>query len=178
MRSSEAAVRYARALFEIAQERNTLADTDRELETLGGIVQSQPAVLALVLNSAVSRPQKEDFLSRILGSSTSGLLLNFLKVLIKKNQFQELVSIQREFRRFYQKKQGIRDVKVISAIPLSDANQDRIKTLLEKQWKTKIRMQPVLEPEIVGGLIIRFDNQQIDGSYRNRLQMLRQQLLA
>ncbi len=178
MRCSEASIRYARALFELAQGKNVVAEMDRELEALGAIIKKNPSILHLVLNSAISNEEKEGFLSRVLGQTVSPLLMNFLKVLLKKNRFKELESIQLEFHSFHEKKQGIQEVKVISAVPLNSENKNRLQTMLEKQWNTKIRMSSVLDPKILGGLILRFNNQQIDGSYRNRLEMLRQQLLS
>ena len=178
MKRSEASIRYARALFQIAQDKKVLADMDRELETLCTVIKKHPAILRLVLNSALSNEEKEGFLSRVLGHSASPLLINFLKVLIKKNRFSELESIQLEFRRFSEQKQNIREVKVISAVPLSSENKNRLQSRLEKQMNAQIRLSPVLDPDILGGLILRFDNQQIDGSYRSRLAMLRQQLLS
>ena len=114
----------------------------------------------------------------MLGHSISPLLMNFLKVLLKKKRFAELESIQLEFRGFYEKKQGVREVKVITAVPLSSENKNRLQAMLEKKWNATIRMAAHFDPQILGGMILRFDNQQIDGSYRNRLEMLRQQLLS
>ena len=178
MRRSEAAVRYARALFEIAGSQNCLADMDLELETLAASLKKHPAILRLMLNSALTDQAKEDFLNRVLGHSASALLMNFLKVLLKKSRFFELASIQYEFRRFYAHKQGLQEVKVITAVPLSSENKNRLQALLEKQRGAKIRMHPLHDPGILGGVILRFDHQQMDGSYRSRLAMLRQQLLS
>ncbi len=178
MRRSEAAVRYARALFQIARNQDRLPDMDRELEILAASLKQHPDILRLMLNSALTDEAKEGFLNSVLGRSASPLLMNFLKVLLKKNRFVELPAVQQEFRRFYAQNQGRQDVKVITAVPLSAENTKRLQALLEKKRSAKIHVHAVHDPAILGGMILRFDNQQLDASYRNKLRALSQALLA
>ena len=178
MKRSEIAVRYAKALFEIAEEKGSLDVVNQELKAFTDALNKNPAVLKLVHNSAVSAEAKERFLEKILNGKSSPLLLQFLKVLLHKKRLAQLESIQLEFQRLCEEKQGIKEVQVISAVPLSESFKGRLAAHLSKSLKTKINMLSEVRPKILGGIILRFGHHQYNASFRNRLETIRQRLLA
>ena len=181
MMDHKAGIRYARALFALAGERRELEEIEKEFIRVRALVERHPEITHLVLNSTISSGEKEDFIDKVLtekGRPSSALLLNFLKVLIKKRRFKELTAIQEEFHRLYEKKQGIREVRAITAIPLSRANEDKMRMVLKKRLQSEIRLVTEIDPGILGGLILRFDDGEIDASFRNRLHELKQKLMA
>ncbi len=178
MKRSEIAVRYAKALFEIADEKGSLDAVNQECAAFAEAIRKNPAVLKLILNSAVSGAEKERFLEKILAGKSSGLLLNFLKVLLDKKRFAQLGPIQLEFQRLCEQKQGIKEVSVISAVPLSEPFKSRLSAYLSKTLGVKIRMLSEVRPKILGGLILRFGHHQYNASFRHRLETIRQRLLA
>jgi len=178
MKRSEIAVRYAAALFETAEEKGCLADISQELTAFHQAVQHNPNVQRLVLNSAVSAAEKETFLQKILAGKASDLFFNFLKVLLNRKRFSDLGDIQVEFQRMHEKKQGIREVSVISAVPLSDSFKMRLTSELEKTLDQKVHMLSQVNPKILGGIIFRFGHHQYNASYRHRLETIHQRLLA
>jgi len=178
MKRSEVAVRYAKALFEIAEGKGATEAVNQELGAFSGVVRKNPIVLKLVHNSAVSTAEKELFLEKILNGKTSSLFLNFLKVLLSKKRLADLEIIQVEFQRIFEEKQGLKEVSVISAVPLSEAFKARLSAHLCKALKAKIRMLSEVRPKILGGIILRFGHHQYNASFRNRLETIRQRLLA
>jgi len=178
MKRSEIAVRYAKALFEVAEERNCLEVINQELEAFSKAVSQNPVVRKLILNSAISTDQKESFLEKILGGKASPLLLDFLKVLLDRKRFSDLSNIHIEFHRLYEQKQGIKEVSVISAVPLNDSFKSRLTAHLGKTLGAKIRMLSEVNPKILGGIILRFGHHQYNASFRHRLETIRQRLLT
>jgi F-type H+-transporting ATPase subunit delta len=178
MKRSEVAVRYAKALFDIAEEKGTVEAVNQELGAFSEAVSKNPIVLKLVRNSAVSTKEKELFLEKILNGKASPLVLNFLKVLLNKKRLADLGIIQLEFQRIFEQKQGIKEISVISAVPLSESFKTRLSAHLSKTLKTKIRMLSEVRPKILGGIILRFGHHQYNASFRNRLETIRQRLLA
>ncbi len=178
MKGSIAASRYARALFELAKNKNALDQTDSDLALVSELYKTQPVVGRLLFNSAISIQDKEASLNRLIGASVSPLVMNFLKVLLRKRRFSEIETIQAEFHRLVEKSQGIQEVTVLSAVPLNETNKDLLGRKLEKQLNMKIRLLMKTDSSLLGGVMVRFDGRQINGSYRDRLRAMKQSFLA
>ena len=173
-----AAHRYARALFELAEKENTLDAIDDQLVAVLAVVRKYPEISRLISNSTIPLAEKEDFIGKIIPENILSLLVNFLKVLIKKKRFGELSFIQETFHRLYEKKRRVEEVVVVSAVPLSGSNAARLEKLLEKKFKSDIRLDLKTDPDMIGGLILRFGGNEINASFRSRLDALRQALSA
>ncbi len=174
---SKAVVRYARALFNLAESQKELEAVEKDFFKVRQLVNQYPEISHLVLNSTISQAEKEDFLEKVLPADLSKLVLNFLKVLIKKRRFNELAWIQKEFHRLYEKKAGMQEVKVVTAVPLTKSNQDKLIQTLKKKLQCDVRLVTETQPEILGGMTITFDGTQIDASYKTRLEALKQKLM-
>ena len=170
--------RYSEALFQLAEKQNLLSRVDDQLLLLRQLVEKHREIPHLVSNSTIALSEKEDFIQKVVPAGTLPLLINFLKVLIKKKRFKELVLIQEEFHRLYERKQRIEEVTVISAVPVSKNNTVRLQSTLEKKFNSNIRLVLKVDPEIIGGLILRFAGQEINAGFRSRLDALRQLLTA
>jgi len=175
---STAVDRYARALLGLAEERKILPQVEKDLARVRQFVSQYPEISHLVLNSTISHAEKEDFIGKIIPSDVNPLVLEFIKVLMKKNRFRELGFIQERFHRLYEKHQGIEEVTCITAVPLNAAIQEKLKTVLKRRLKSEILLTTETDPRILGGMILRFSGQEIDGSFRGRLDELRQMLTA
>lgn len=178
MKNYRIARRYAQALFELAQGAGELEAVQRELLETTELVGRYPEISYLLRNTTIAREEKEDFLEKILPEKISAVVLNFVKVLIKKRRFQDLGLIQEEFRHLYEEKKGMQRVRVESAVPLDDLLQTKLKQALEKRTGREIFLETAVRPELLGGLVLDFVGSRIDGSYRTALQELKQSLLA
>jgi len=178
MKDQRAGLRYARALLELAESEGKLDTIYKELLETVELVQKYPEIPHLLMNTTIAREEKEDFLEKILPRQTTALLLNFMKVLIKKKRFQDLALIAGAFHKLYETKKGIQRVRVQSPLPLDEALKDKLRHALEKKMKREIVIEPEVNPEILGGLILDFEGTQIDGSFRTVLGELKQKLLA
>ena len=130
------------------------------------------------MNTTIAREEKEDFLEKILPEKTSSLLLNFMKVLVKKRRFQDFSLIVDKFDHLYEQKRGIQHVRVEAPILLDPVLQEKLRGALRKKLRKEILLETVTNPEILGGLILDFEGVQIDGSYRTALHELKQKLLV
>lgn len=177
MKDHRASQRYARALFELAEMGGSLDRVQKELDEVSELIEKYHEISNLLMNTTIAREEKEDFLDKILPEKTSSLVVNFIKVLIKKRRFKELPFITEDFHRLYEKKKGIQRVRVESSVSLDDVLQSKLRYALEKKMKCEIVLEPVVNPDILGGLVLDFQGTQIDGSFRTALQELKQKLL-
>ena len=178
MKDYRAASRYARALLALAQERDALDPIERELLEAAQIVERYPEISHLIANTTVSFEEKEDFIGKILPPGSAPLLVNFLKVLIRKKRFSDLASIREIFHHLYENQKGLQRVRVESPSPLDPELEQKLVRALEKKLKKKVYLEITVNPEILGGLVLDFDGTQIDASYRTFLMELKQRLLT
>lgn len=179
----KAASRYARSFFLLAEKRNELDPIDKDFQRVRGLVEKHPEITHLVLNSTISGAEKEDFIEKVFLERQDGgshqpasLLLNFLKVLIKKSRFRELAPIQAEFHRLYERKRGILEVELLTARPLLEVHEEKFRTVLKKRLGSEIRLVAHTDPSLIGGFVLRAGSREIDASYKNQLFELRQRL--
>ena len=173
-----AAERYTRALFELAQKEDRLAGMDSCLLSLIKILDAQPKILLLMANPTLTDREKCALALKLLGDHPSGLLERFLRVLIDKKRFYLLPEIQKNFHARFEEAQGIQEVDVTSAVPLSAAFQERLKGILKKKLRSEIRLLPRTDRDLLGGFVLRFSGKEIDCSFRNRLYEIQQKLFS
>lgn len=184
-----AAGRYTRALFELAEKEGCLQEIDASLHALAKVLKTQPKVLLLMANPSLTTGEKYALALTALAKNGTGLLERFLRVLIEKKRFALLPNIQKIFHERFEKKQGVQEVEMISAVPLSSAFLEKLKAVLTKRLRTsplatgplprtEIRLIPRTDRSLLGGFVLRFSGKEIDCSFKNRLYEIQQKLLA
>jgi ATP synthase F1 delta subunit len=189
MSDATAANRYTRALFELAEKEGSLAETNARLQALAKILKAQPKVLLLMANPTLTDQEKYALALGALAGGKTKLLERFLRVLIDKKRFALLPEIQKVFHEIFEKKQGVEEVTLVSAVPLSSGFLEKLKAVLTKKLRTsfldvepeartEIRLIPKTDHGILGGFILRFAGKEIDCSFRNRLYEIKQKLFS
>jgi ATP synthase F1 delta subunit len=170
--------RYTRALFELAEKEGSLAEIDAGLVAFVKVLESQPKVLLLMANPTLTNQEKYALALGALASGKTDLLQRFLHVLIDKKRFALLPEIQKAFHDLFEKKQGVQEVEMLSAVPFSTKVLEKFKVALAKKLHLEIRLIPRTDRGILGGFILRFSGKEIDCSFRNRLHEIQQKLLS
>ncbi len=178
MSNDIAAGRYTRALFELAEKEDHLAEIDAGLHALAKILETQPKVLLLMANPTLTESEKCALALKLLGNTPSRLLERFLHVLIDKKRFAILPEVQKIFHSRFEKKQGVQEVEMLSAVPFSSETREKFKAALTKKLRTEIRLIPKTDRDLLGGFILRFDGKEIDCSFKNRLYEIQQKLFS
>ena len=173
-----AAGRYTRALFELAEKDGCLREIDAGLLALGKTLEAQPKILQLVANPTLTGAQKIELALQTLTDGRAGLLERFLRVLIDKKRFALLPEIQKLFHESFEKKQGVQEVEMVSAVPLSAGFREKLQAVLAKKLRSEIRLIPSTDRGLLGGFVLRFAGKEIDCSFKNRLHEIRQKLLS
>lgn len=168
--------RYSKALYEMSERAGTSDAIDDQFVAFKELAAKHHEISNLLSNSTISLAEKEDFVSKIVPQGTNLLLVNFLKVLVKKKRFAELRWIQEEFHRLYEKQRRVEEVTAISAVPLSEANRARLEEMLAAKLKSDIRLVTKTDPKMIGGLVIRFAGHEINAGFRSRLESIAQLL--
>jgi len=173
MKNPRLSNRYAKALFDFAQEKGQIEEVNRDLalikETLKGNGEMQA-----VLNSPVIPPAKKHTLfASVFQSMVSETTFLFLDVIIRKKREPALATICDEFVKFYNDFHHIKTVKLTSAMPLSADLVENIRAMLAEQTKQTILIEQVVQPDIIGGFRLKMDDNYLDASIIAKLNRLR-----
>ncbi len=176
MAGSSSARRYAQAVFDIAKERRDFQPWQDDLTRLADIF-SDRDVANFLENPKVSYEQKAKALSQHL-AGLRPLARNLALLLVQRNRIRLMPDIAEEFQRFADMYTGVIRTQVISAIPLTPAQENEIGASLRQLTGNEIRLSTTVDPEILGGLVVRMGDRVLDGSTRTQLQSLRNTLLG
>jgi F-type H+-transporting ATPase subunit delta len=166
---------YAKALFEAAQDKGRLDPVRDELQTFVDAVEGVPQLRALLENPEVESREKTEVLREILADADE-LVRNFLLLVVEKGRTHELREIAREFEALVAAEEGILDVELTTAVELSDEEATKLLEQIEQVSGRRLRARREVDPELIGGFVLRAGSHRADASVRGRLQRLRREL--
>lgn len=169
---------YADALFELAVEDNTLDTVAEEMEAVAGIMNENSDFLKLLSAPTVSDKDKKSMLSKAFEGRISDTVFNFINVLCDNGRIKYLIAISQQFKDMYNDKNGILEVIVTTTMPLSDNLREKLVLKLEKISSKKIQLVEKIDTSIMGGIVLNYNNTQIDASVKKRLDTMRQQIAS
>ena len=165
--------RYASALFDLASEQGFVTAVESDLDKLGEALKASPDLSALIRNPKISREDTAkamDAVSGVLGLSP--LTKNFIGVLAGNRRLSALPEIVRAFASIAAAQRGELTAEVTSAHALSDDQVAELAQKLKAREGKEVKIKASVDPEILGGLVVRIGSRQIDSSIRTRLNSL------
>ena len=168
--------RYAQAVFEIAIESHDLEAWAEDLRVMADALQGTD-LLAMLDAPQVPGARKVETIRLALGDLVGQLRLNLLSLLASRNLAHSLPRVLDEYERLVDVHNGIERAEVVSAVPLAAAQNSRIAGLLGGVVGKQVRLTPVVEPRVLGGIIARVGDRVIDGSVRAKLQQMRRSIV-
>ncbi len=169
---------YAESLYRAAQKENQVEPVFDELEGVIHDIFDRDGGLELFFASAsIGRDRKTEVIRAAFEGRVSGVLRQFLDVLNEHDRLDMLRSIAEAYRTLHDKKSHRVVVHVTSAVDLTDEERDRIVAQVKSVSSLEPILQATVDPDILGGVIIRIEDWVYDASVRSRLQAIRQQLI-
>lgn len=167
--------RYASALYDLASEAKAIDNVEGDLGNLGQAILASPELAALIRNPRVTRQAAGQAMAA-LGSALklNPLTAKFLGVLAENRRLAALPEIVRAFGTIAAAARGEVTAEVTSAHPLSDAQIKAIAAKLQASEGKNVKVTATVDPEVLGGLVVRIGSKQIDSSIRTRLNTLAQ----
>jgi F-type H+-transporting ATPase subunit delta len=169
--------RYAEAVFDIAQRQNTV---DRTLDDIQGIAQlfSERKLSYLLREPKIPAQRKETALRQALADKVLPTSLNLALLIVQRRLVEVMPNIAKELEQFVLNYRNQAVAEVTTAVPMNDAQSATVTRALEQKTGKHILLQTRVDPSILGGVVARVGDEIIDGSVRNRLHRLQQQLLS
>ncbi len=166
---------YARALFEVAQEQSKLDLVREQLGEFADALEETRELQVFFFSPYFSTAEKEDGLGRLLDGADP-VVETFLKVLIENHRVPVIFRVRREYETLYDQENSLLPVTITSAVALDEATVKSIGDAIGKQTGQQIELTSTVDPDVLGGLIVRVGNSILDASIRNRLEQLRRQV--
>jgi ATP synthase F1 delta subunit len=171
----EIAAVYARSLFEVAKEQDKLNSIREQLGAFADALDETRELQVFFFSPYFSTTEKQDGLDRAV-SDADPILVNFLKLLIENHRMPVIFRVRRGFDELWLAENKRLPVQVTSAVALDSMTVDQIGARIAEQTGQRIDITSTVEPDILGGLVIRVGNSILDASIRNRLEQLRKQV--
>jgi F-type H+-transporting ATPase subunit delta len=166
---------YANALFEAAQEKGRLERVSDDLHAFVDAVEQVRELRAFLDSPEVDSGEKIEALREIL-SDADELVRNFILLLVEKARIHELDGIVRELDALVAVAEGILDVKLTTAVELSEDEAKKLLGQIEQVSGRRLRATREVDPRLIGGFVLRAGSHRADASVRGRLEGLRREL--
>jgi F-type H+-transporting ATPase subunit delta len=166
---------YARALFEVAKEHDILDEVRDELGQFADVVSENREVGVFFFSPYFSSQEKKDGLDRMIKDAEPAFM-NFLQALIERHRMPAIFRIRTRFEQLWEHEKHLLPVHVTSAVELDKSTIGSIGERIAKETGNQIEMTSEVDPDILGGLVLRVGNFILDASIRNRLNQLRKQV--
>lgn len=167
---------YAAALFDLARESNRVEEVRAELEELVKLARIEPSFAAFLSSQALDDDHREAGLERMLRGKLSDVVLNTLLVMNAHGRSGLLAALLRAFALRQAQAAGQVEVRVFSAVELDDATRARIERTVAGVSGRKPISEYVVDPELLGGLVVQVGDVRYDNSVRRQLARARGRL--
>ena len=168
---------YSRALFEAAQEDDVLDDVHDQLnEFVDALEDKDNRELRLFFFSPYfSSEEKKDGVDKVI-SGADERLQNFLKLVAERHRAPALPRIRRDFNSLWREEKQLLPVNVTSAVELDEQLVKGIGDRIQEQTGRQVELTSQVDPDVLGGLVVRVGNMVMDASVRSRLEQIRKQV--
>ncbi len=172
------AVRYAKALLESAIRLKLEDAIYEEMQTLSTNYIQVPKLRFTIDNPTLGNEKKLALLKTACGGDINDLTVRFLNLVFKEGRESSLQFMATAYLTLYRKHKNIIRGKLITAVPVSEETEAKMKQMVEKRTHGKVEFNTEVDPSIIGGFILEYDTYSLDASVKTKLKGVLQQLTA
>jgi F-type H+-transporting ATPase subunit delta len=171
----EIAAVYGRSLFEAAQDADKLDDVREQIGQFADALADDHDLQVFFFSPYLSSDEKKEGLRKAV-TGADPLVENFLELLIENHRMPALMRIRREYDRLWDEENKLLPVQITSAVELDEQTVKQIGDRIGEQTGRKVELSSNVDPDVLGGLVVRVGNTVLDASIRHRLEQLRKQV--
>ena len=172
-----AARRYARALLTVALEKGDPAELGRELQEAVELLDTYPELRKVLAHPAVSTERQRLIASSIF-KGASDLLSRLLQLLVERQRTLLLPDVAHAYATLWNTHRGVVAAEAVTATPLATEQASALATALGRATGKTVELKNAIDPEILGGVLVKMEGRVFDGTVRGRLKSLRQKLVG
>lgn len=166
---------YARSLFQVAKEQDVLDEMKEQLSIWADALDENRSLQMFFFSPRFSSAEKKQAIRRIIDGADERFL-NFLELLAERHRLPVTFRIRRDFDELWREERKLLNVEVTSAVELEQSVVSSIGKRIQDRTGRQIELTSKVDPDIIGGLVLRVGNKVADASVRGRLTRLRRQI--
>lgn len=174
---TKVASRYAKALLDLAVEQKVLDNVNADMINAAEVFTGSKDLAAVLKSPVISPVKKVEILESVFTKNLSPMSIGFMKLIVKNTRAGLLPEIADSFIELYKKHNNIVDVYLTSATPLDGSAKEKILQKIKLRYNGQLNVIEKIDPSLIGGFVVRIDDNQVDASISNQLANLKNVLL-
>lgn len=170
-------VRYVKALYQLAESDGKQKAVKEDIDTLLKCIKELPEFSDFLNNPLLKVSKKAKLIDELFKGRVQNLSLNFLHLLVKNRREMHLHNMCIYFNSYYRKKIGVKNASITTAKSLSKSHKQEIFNFISKKFKVNIDLKEEVNPAIIGGFVLRIEDQQINASLEAQLNKIKRELI-
>jgi F-type H+-transporting ATPase subunit delta len=166
---------YARSLFDVACDHDSLDEVHEQLDEFADAVSENRDLQVFLFSPYFSAQEKRDSLGKLLEDANEHLF-RFLEMLAERHRMPVIFRIRQAFDDLWAEERRRLEVEITSAVELDDDVVGRVRERIEEETGQEVELESRVDPDVLGGIVLRVGNMVLDASVRARLERLRRQV--
>ncbi len=176
MSSTRAAIRYAKAILEIADSKQVASEVSTDMVLIEKTITSNAELSSFIHNPLITTETKKNVVSEVF-NGVNPVTKSLFQLLLDNKRFEILDGIATEYNKLFDNMNGLELAKVTTAIPMDAALEAKVSAKIASiSTSKKITIQNTVDPSIIGGFILRIGDKQYNASIADRLHRLKREL--
>ncbi len=175
MSGTRAAIRYAKAILDIAADKNVAEIVGSDMKTIASTIKGNAELSNFIQNPTLKVDVKESAMIAIF-TDVNDVTRKLFRLLKENKRFEILGEIAIEYTKLFDEKSGIQVAQVTTAIEMDAALQAQVLAKIATLTTKNVTIETIVDPSIIGGFVLRIGDQQYNASVSNRLQILKREL--
>jgi F-type H+-transporting ATPase subunit delta len=175
MSSTRAAIRYAKAILDVASSKNVANEVSSDMFLIDSTIKGNLELSNFIQNPTIKVEVKENALLEVF-ANTNGVTKSLFHLLFENKRFEILGAVASEYNKLFDEMNGVEVAKVTTAIPMDADLEAKVKAKIATFSNKKVTIENIVDASIIGGFILRIGDNQYNASVANRLQVLKREL--
>jgi len=169
MKGTRSALRYARAILDLAKDRKIADEVFHDMILIDQTISENPDLQHLIASPVAKSGIKSTVLTKIFGTKTNALTMDLVQLMIRNNRINLLQLVAKEYQIIYDFLLGNEVARVTTAVPLTKELEAKILEKIKTITKNTVSVENIIDPAIIGGFILRIGDKQYDSSVTGML---------
>ena len=169
--------RYAESLFDLAKEENKVTQYLDDIKLVGEVLDSDPQIVQFFNHVLIENDKKIQLLDQSFKGNVDQYVLNFLKLLVQSRRIRYIDDIVKSYIKLSNQYLGIEEGMIYTPYQLTDQQIQDIEKAISQKENKKVTLKVSIDPSLLGGIKVQIANRIYDGTIKNKVEMLKKELL-
>ena len=169
--------RYAESLFDLAKEENKVTQYLDDIKLVGEVLDSDPQIVQFFNHVLIENDKKIQLLDQSFKGNVDQYVLNFLKLLVQSRRIRYIDDIVKSYFNLSNQYLGIEEGMIYTPYELTDQQIQDIEKAISQKENKKVTLKVSIDPSLLGGIKVQIANRIYDGTIKNKVEMLKKELL-